>query len=64
MPYRPIWQLFDVSTFVEMGLASKNDVIKVLGRGELNSKVTITAHAFSKSAIQKIEEKGGQANKI
>ncbi|NQZ74920.1 MAG: 50S ribosomal protein L15, partial [Ekhidna sp.] len=32
------------------GLASKNDVIKVLGRGEIKSSLTISAHKFSKSA--------------
>lgn len=43
----------------ERRIISKNDVIKVLGRGELNSKVNITAHAFSDSAKSAIEKAGG-----
>ncbi|MGB9741981.1 MAG: 50S ribosomal protein L15 [candidate division WOR-3 bacterium] len=34
--------------------------VKVLGRGEINRAVTITAHAFSSSARQKIEQAGGR----
>ena len=41
------------------GLASKNDVIKVLGRGEIKSSLTISAHKFSKSAQEAIEKAGG-----
>ncbi|HUH32908.1 MAG TPA: 50S ribosomal protein L15, partial [Daejeonella sp.] len=36
----------DFDTFREHGLASKNDLVKVLGRGELKAKLDITAHAF------------------
>ena len=43
----------------ERGIISKTDVIKILGRGELNSKVNITAHAFSESAKSAIEKAGG-----
>ncbi|GEO02420.1 50S ribosomal protein L15 [Adhaeribacter aerolatus] len=42
------------------GLVSKNDKIKVLGRGELNSSVEVHAHAFSKTAITAIENAGGK----
>jgi large subunit ribosomal protein L15 len=35
--------------------------IKILGEGELTKKLTVTAHAFSKSALQKIEKAGGKA---
>jgi large subunit ribosomal protein L15 len=42
------------------GLVSKNDKIKVLGRGELKSTVDVHAHAFSKSAIAAIENAGGK----
>jgi large subunit ribosomal protein L15 len=41
------------------GLADKKDLIKILGRGELNAKVNVTAHKFSASAQKAIEEKGG-----
>ena len=47
--------------FVKAGLASKNDLIKVLGNGELTAAVTVTANAFSKSAVAKIEAAGGKA---
>ena len=46
---------------VEAGLAGKADRIKILGGGELGVALDVTAHAFSKSARQKIEEAGGQA---
>lgn len=49
---------------MEHGLAGKNDVIKVLGRGELKSKVDVTAHHFSKSALEAIEKTGGKATKL
>ncbi|MEQ9297977.1 MAG: 50S ribosomal protein L15 [Cyclobacteriaceae bacterium] len=49
---------------MEHGLAGKNDVIKVLGRGELKSKVDVTAHHFSKSAVEAIEKAGGKATKL
>ena len=45
----------------ENGLASKNDKVKILGRGELNSTVNVTAHAFSAKAKEAIEAKGGSA---
>ncbi len=46
------------------GVASKNDVIKILGRGELKSKVNITVHAFTATAKAAIESKGGVATEI
>lgn len=42
------------------GLISKNDKIKVLGRGEFTSAVEIHAHAFSQSATEAIEKAGGK----
>lgn len=36
------------------------DVLKILGEGELTKKLTISAHRFSKSALEKIEKAGGQ----
>ena len=35
--------------------------IKILGGGELKKKITVSAHAFSKSAVEKIEKAGGKA---
>lgn len=37
----------------------RNDVVKVLGTGELTKKLTVQAHAFSKAAVEKIEKAGG-----
>ena len=42
-------------------LAARTDLVKVLGRGEIKTAVTVTADAFSKSAIAKIEAAGGKA---
>ena len=46
---------------VENGLASKNDLVKILGRGELKSTVSISAHKFTKSAEEAISKAGGKA---
>ena len=46
---------------IENGLASNNKLVKVLGNGELTAKLEVTADAFSKSAIAKIEAAGGKA---
>jgi len=54
----------DVHTLVESGLASKNDNIKILGNGILTSKLDVTAHAFSKKAIEAIEALQGTAVKL
>ena len=53
-----------VDTLVENGLVSKKDLIKILGNGELSDKLTVKAHAFSKTAIEKIEALGGNIEKI
>jgi large subunit ribosomal protein L15 len=42
------------------GLASKNDLIKVLGRGEIKAALTVVAHKFSKTAQAAIEAAGGR----
>ncbi|MDY5969826.1 MAG: 50S ribosomal protein L15 [Bacteroidales bacterium] len=55
---------FDLEVFKQNGLLSGKALIKILGRGELNKTVTISAHAFSASAKKAIEDKGGQANVI
>ncbi|MBL4658474.1 MAG: 50S ribosomal protein L15 [Flavobacteriales bacterium] len=51
----------DKEVLREHGLVSKNDLIKILGRGELKAKLEITANAFSKTAKEAIEAAGGQA---
>lgn len=54
----------DTEMLIANGLASKKDLIKILGRGELKSKVEVKAHAFSASAKNAIEAKGGAAIKL
>lgn len=49
----------DQEVLIANGLASKNDLVKVLGRGELKSKLEVKAHAFSASAKTAIEAQGG-----
>jgi large subunit ribosomal protein L15 len=49
---------------VESGYASKNDRIKILGRGELKVKLDVTVHGFSATAKKAIEELGGVANTL
>ena len=45
----------NVDLLVEAGLARKNSLVKILGNGELKSKLNVKAHAFSKSAVSAIE---------
>lgn len=54
----------DFDVLHENGLVSKKDLVKVLGRGELTSKLNVSAHSFSASAIAAIEKVGGSVNKI
>ncbi|HZK02086.1 MAG TPA: 50S ribosomal protein L15 [Anaerovoracaceae bacterium] len=50
---------------VKAGLTKQPvDGVKVLGEGTLEKKVTVKAHKFSKSAIEKIESAGGKAQVI
>jgi large subunit ribosomal protein L15 len=53
-----------LAILAEKGLVSKNDNVKILGRGELKAKVKITAHAFSATAKAAIEAAGGSAELI
>ncbi len=56
--------VIDNNTLIQYGLASKNHVIKILGRGELKSPIEVKAHAFSASAKKAIEMAGGKVNII
>lgn len=51
----------DFETLVENRLARKNDLVKILGRGELKAKLKITAHKFTASAKIAIEAVGGES---
>ncbi len=46
-------------TLVVKGFASRNDLVKILGRGKLDKKLKVSAHAFSAAAQQAIETVGG-----
>ena len=52
------------AVLIECGYASKNDRIKILGRGELKTKLEISVHGFSVTAKKAIEELGGVANTL
>src|SRR5450432_363490 len=56
---------FNVDRLVELGVIKKlGDGLKVLGTGQLTRKITVEAHHFSKSALEKIQNAGGQAQVI
>ncbi|TDS60235.1 50S ribosomal protein L15 [Myroides indicus] len=50
----------DFALLVDLGLASKNSLVKILGRGELKAKLKVSAHKFSASAKSAIEAAGGE----
>lgn len=50
----------DIQTLKDHGLVGKKDLVKILGSGELKTKIDVTAHAFSASAKKAIEDKGGK----
>jgi len=54
----------DFAALQEHGLVSKNDLVKILGRGEIKAKLDVTAHAFSASAQKAIEAAGGSTVKL
>ncbi len=54
----------DVQFLVAHGLAGKNDLVKVLGRGAVTSTLEVKAHAFSASAAEAIGNRGGKAEVI
>jgi large subunit ribosomal protein L15 len=48
----------------ENGLVGRNELVKILGRGELNAKISVAAHKFSSSAKAGIEAQGGNCSEI
>ncbi|EKC63747.1 50S ribosomal protein L15 [human gut metagenome] len=55
----------DTEMLIASGLVKKEyDGVKILGNGDLTSKITVKAAKFSKSAIEKIEKAGGKAEVI
>lgn len=53
-----------LETLMAAGYVSAKQLVKILGNGELTLKLDVTAHAFSKSAIAKIEAAGGKTTTI
>ena len=49
------------TVFVDTRLATKNSLVKILGRGELKTKLKVSAHKFTASAKAAIEAAGGEA---
>jgi len=57
--------VFDPNRLVELGVVKKlRNGLKVLGSGELTRKISVAAHVFSKSALEKIQAAGGKAEVI
>ncbi|MBQ9652737.1 MAG: 50S ribosomal protein L15 [Bacteroidales bacterium] len=55
---------FTPETLIAAGAASKGELVKVLGNGEITAAIEVKANAFSSSAIAKIEAAGGKATVI
>ncbi len=51
----------DIETLIANRKATKNDLVKILGRGELKAKLKVTAHKFTATAKAAIEAAGGEA---
>ena len=58
-----LYQQFYI-VMIANNLVKKNDLVKVLGRGSINSPVKVEAHKFSKSAVEAIEKAGGETKVI
>ena len=58
---KKIKDTLDFETLMSLGLAGKNDLVKILGRGELKAKLKVTAHKFTATAKAAIEAAGGEA---
>ena len=53
-----------LENFVEAGLAKAGELVKVLGNGTLTTKVDVVSNAFSKSAVEAIQNVGGTTTKL
>ena len=56
--------LINAKSLISNGLVKKNDLVKILGNGDLKDAVKVEAHKFSKSAQEKIEKLGGEVKLI
>ena len=57
-------EILTIEDLRKRGLIGKNDKVKVLARGEISAKLSVEAHAFSKSALKALEKNGGKATLI
>lgn len=56
--------LINAESLISNGLVKKNDLVKILGNGDLKDAVKVEAHKFSKSAQEKIQKSGGEVKLI
>lgn len=54
----------NLQLMMDNGIVGKKDRVKILGRGELKSKVSVEAHSFSETATKAIENAGGSATTV
>ena len=54
----------NIDTLIGAGFISSNDRVKILGNGSVSKALTVTAHAFSKSAEAAITAAGGSVEKL
>ena len=57
---RVVTDTVDMTVYVANRLATKNEIVKILGRGELKSKLKVSAHKFTATAKAAIEAAGGE----
>ena len=56
-----VTDVVDMTVFITNRLATKTEVVKILGRGELKAKLKVSAHKFTATAKAAIEAAGGEA---
>ena len=54
----------DLELLSKNGIIGKGDMVKVLGRGELKTKIDVSAHHFSSTAVEAIEKLGGKVTRL
>ena len=61
---KKIKDILDIDLMIQLGLVKKNELVKILSKGDFKAKLSITSHQFSASAQKIIEKNGGSINKI
>lgn len=56
--------IINAESLISNGIIKKNDLVKILGNGDLKDAVKVEAHKFSRSAQEKIEKSGGEVKLI